>query len=75
MRKRNRSCFAISAIPIFFLLLIVIGAWFAIPFLAERQFGDPVDSLSGFDRWNFSRQVLAGKTDLLTGVSIDDTEQ
>lgn len=75
MRKRNRSCFAIAAICTFFLLFIVIGVWFTIPFLAEKQFGEPVGSLSGFDRWNFSRQVLAGKTELLTGVSGDDTEQ
>ena len=75
MRKRNRSCFAIAAICTFLLLFIVIGVWFTIPFLAEKQFGEPVGSLSGFDRWNFSRQVLAGKTELLTGVSGDDTEQ
>ena len=75
MRDRNRSCISMVAIFAFFLLLILLGAWFTIPYMAEKHFGEPVASLTGFDRWNFSRQVLAGRTDLLSSVSNDDNEQ
>jgi len=75
MRDRKRSCFSAIAIIAFFLLFIVLGAWFSVPYLAEKHFGEPVDSLTGFDRWNFSRQVLAGRTDLVSSVSNIDGEQ
>ena len=75
MRDRDRSCFSVVSIFAFFLLLIVLGGWFTVPFLAERHFGEPDASLTGFDRWNFSRQILAGRTDLLSSVSSVGDEQ
>lgn len=69
MRRKHRSCLPSAVVLAFFILLIGLVVWLGVPFLAEKQFGTPVSSLTGFDRWNFSRQVLIGRNDLLNSVS------
>lgn len=74
-RKNKRS----SLLPVLISLLLIVAAivfvWFAIPYLAKLHFGEPASNLSGFNRFNFSAQVLAGRADLESAANSQGKEQ
>jgi len=74
-RKKRPSC------SLFVILFTIVAAvtlfllWVGVPYLASVAFGEPAPGLTGFDRVNFSFQVLTAKQDLFTSASSDPLEQ
>ncbi len=60
-------------IPVVLILaLLGIGGlilWLGVPVLAVQNFGEPVDYLTAFQRWNYSLQLLVHQKDLTEPVS------
>jgi len=74
-RKKRPSC------SLFVILFTIVAAvtllllWVGVPYLASVTFGEPAPGLTGFDRVNFSFQVLTAKQNLFTSASSDPFEQ
>lgn len=74
-RKRALSCSLVVVLFTMLSAVILLIVWVGVPYLTRLKFGDPTPALTGFDRVNFSFQVLAGQKDLVTPVSADLSEQ
>lgn len=62
--KRGSSRVGGCVALVIILAILAAGVWFGVPILAEKEFGEPAPYLDGFNRWNFSLQVLSNKNDL-----------
>jgi UPF0755 protein len=69
MSRKKRSQFPVILIGLLLVMILMLLVWFGVPFMAQKQLGQPVNYLTGFDRWNFSFQVLLGKKNLTTPVA------
>jgi UPF0755 protein len=74
-RKRRPSCSLVVVLLTLLAAVVLLIVWVGVPYLARMKFGDPTPRLTGFDRLNFSFQVLMGQQDLSTPVSADTGEQ
>jgi UPF0755 protein len=74
-RKRGPSGSLVVVLFTLLAVVILLVVWVGVPYLTSLQFGDPTPGLTGFDRVNFSLQVLMGKQDLTTSVSSDTSAQ
>lgn len=69
MRHRKRSAAPGCVLLIILVAAVTAAAWFGVPALAQRNFGESAEYLKGFPRWNFSAQTLLHRDDLVTSVS------
>ena len=76
MRQRNnRACLVPVFIVVLLIVISMIVVWLVVPYIAKLHFGEPSAGLSGFDRFTFSAQVLAGRDGLETPANAVAKEQ
>jgi len=76
MNRRNKnSCSVVVVLLTVLAGITLLLVWVGLPYFARAKFGEPSPGLTGFDRLNFSFQVLTGKNDLSTPADSAAPEQ
>jgi UPF0755 protein len=67
-RKRRQNGFNGLVAFLLAIMLVLAGAivWLSVPMLAAQSFGQPMDYLTGSQKWSYSLQLLIAKDDLLS---------
>lgn len=74
-QPNNRSGLAPFFIVVLLIVVSMVVVWFVVPYIAQLHFGAPAAGLTGFDRFTFSAQVLAGRDGLENPVNANAKEQ
>jgi len=74
-QPNNRSGLAPFFTVVLLIVVSMVVVWFIVPYIAQLHFGAPATGLTGFDRFIFSAQVLAGRDGLENPVNANAKEQ